>query len=323
MKSKKLFTMKFLLLQLLLFCSAILFSADLSSYFSGVNPTKGYKAQSAHNPMMTQRFGADPYAMVYNDEVFVYMTNDVYEYDGNGNLTTNSYGKINTINCISSKDMVNWTDHGSMNIAGRNNSAGAAKWATCSWAPSAMHAKVNGKDKFFLYFANNGSGIGVVTSDTPYGPWVDPIGRELISRNTPNCANVTWLFDPAVLMDDDGTAYLYFGGGVPTGKQADPGTARVVKLGSDYTSIVGTPTAINPPYLFEDAGANKIAGKYIYSYCSNWNCTGNPMSNAQICYMTSNSPLGFLFIILQDLAQTHLPWKLLTASPMPLSLDSQ
>ena len=130
--------MKFLLLQLLLFCSAILFSADLSSYFSGVNPTKGYKAQSAHNPMMTQRFGADPYAMVYNDEVFVYMTNDVYEYDGNGNLTTNSYGKINTINCISSKDLVNWTDHGSMNIAGRNNSAGAAKWATCSWAPSAI-----------------------------------------------------------------------------------------------------------------------------------------------------------------------------------------
>lgn len=292
MKSKKLFTKKFLLLQLMLFYSAILFSADLSSYFSGVNPTKGYKAQSAHNPMMTQRFGADPYAMVYNDEVFVYMTNDVYEYDGNGNLTTNSYGKINTINCISSKDMVNWTDHGSMNIAGRNNSAGAAKWATCSWAPSAMHAKVNGKDKFFLYFANNGSGIGVVTSDTPYGPWVDPIGKELISRNTPNCANVTWLFDPAVLMDDDGTAYLYFGGGVPTGKQADPGTARVVKLGSDYTSIVGTPTTINPPYLFEDAGANKIAGKYIYSYCSNWNCTGNPMSNAQICYMTSNSPLG-------------------------------
>ena len=85
MKSKKLFTKKFLLLQLMLFYSAILFSADLSSYFSGVNPTKGYKAQSAHNPMMTQRFGADPYAMVYNDEVFVYMTNDVYEYDGNGN----------------------------------------------------------------------------------------------------------------------------------------------------------------------------------------------------------------------------------------------
>lgn len=283
---------KYLLMQFLLMCSALAFGADPAAYFNGVTPVKGYKSQSDHNPMMTQRFGADPYAMVYNDEVFVYMTNDVYEYDSNGKLTTNSYGKINKINCISSKDLVNWTDHGSMNIAGRNNSAGAAKWATCSWAPSAMHAKVNGKDKFFLYFANNGSGIGVVTSDTPYGPWTDPIGKELISRNTPNCSNVTWLFDPAVLMDDDGTAYLYFGGGVPEGKAADPGTARVVKLGSDYTSVVGTPKTLNPPYLFEDAGANKIAGKYIYSYCSNWNCTGNPMSNAQICYMTSDSPLG-------------------------------
>lgn len=265
---------------------------DPSKAFDGVALTKGYKDQSNHNTLMTQRFGADPYAMVYNDEVFVYMTNDVYEYDANGNLTTNSYGKINTINCISSKDMVNWTDHGSMNIAGRNNSAGAAKWATCSWAPSAMHAKVDGKDKFFLYFANNGSGIGVVTSDTPYGPWTDPIGKELVSRSTPTCSTVNWLFDPAVLMDDDGTAYLYFGGGVPEGKAADPGTARVVKLGKDYISLDGNPVAINPPYLFEDAGANKVGDKYLYSYCSNWNCKNDPMSNAQICYMTSDSPMG-------------------------------
>lgn len=264
---------------------------DLSSMFSGVSLTKGPKGLDDHNTLISHRFGADPYAMVYNDEVYVYMTNDQQQFD-NTNGDTNGYGEINTINCISSKDMVNWTDHGSMNIAGRNNSAGVAKWASCSWAPSAMHAKVNGKDKFFLYFANNGSGIGVVTSDTPYGPWVDPLGKELISGSTPNCGNVTWLFDPAVLMDDDGKAYLYFGGGVPDGKEADPGTARVVQLGSDYISIVGTPTTINPPYLFEDAGANKIGGKYIYSYCSNWKCVGNPMNNAEICYMTSDDPLG-------------------------------
>lgn len=265
---------------------------DLSKAFSNVSLTKGYKEHGNHNMLMSQRFGADPYAMVYNDEVYVYMTNDVFEYDENGKIKTNGYGSINKINCISSKDLVNWTDHGSMNIAGRNNSAGAAKWATCSWAPSAMHAKVDGKDKFFLYFANNGSGIGVVTSDTPYGPWVDPIGRELISKSTPNCSDVLWLFDPAVLMDDDGSAYLYFGGGVPDGKEADPGTARVVKLGKDYISIDGTPQTINPPYLFEDAGANKIGDKYVYSYCSNWKCKNDPMSNAQICYMTGSNPLG-------------------------------
>lgn len=263
-------------------------SNNLSSMFNGVSLTKGNKEIGNHNTLISHRFGADPYAMVYNDEVFVYMTNDQQQFDETSGAS-NGYGKINTINCISSKDLVNWTDHGSMKIAG---SSGAAKWAACSWAPSAMHAKVNGKDKFFLYFANNGSGIGVVTSDTPYGPWTDPIGRELISRSTPNCGNVTWLFDPAVLMDDDGTAYIYFGGGVPEGKQADPGTARVAKLGKDYISIDGTAVTINPPYLFEDAGANKIGNKYIYSYCSNWNCTGNPMRNAEICYMTSDNPMG-------------------------------
>lgn len=262
---------------------------NLESYFSGASLAKGYKSLSNHNPCYTQRYGADPYAMIYNDEVYIYMTNDQQEYDVHPN-SDNSYGNINTINCISSKDLVNWTDHGVMKVAKRGS--GPASWASCSWAPTACHKKINGKEKFFLYFANNGSGIGVVTSDSPWGPWTDPIGKELISRSTPNCNNVTWLFDPAVLVDDDGTGYIYFGGGVPNGKQADPGTARVAKLNSDFISINGTPATINPPYLFEDAGANKIAGKYVYSYCSNWNCTGNPMSNAQICYMTSNNPMG-------------------------------
>lgn len=280
-----------------LFASLALLSAgqttaqDLSSYFAGVNLTKGYKAQSDHNPLFTQRFGADPCAMVYDDEVYIYMTNDVLEYK-NGALIENSYSQINTINCVSSKDMVNWTDHGTMKVAGRRQNLGPANWASCSWAPTACHAKINGKEKFFLYFANNGSGIGVVTSDCPWGPWTDPIGKELVSRNTPTCSSVTWLFDPAVLVDDDGTGYIYFGGGVPSGKQADPGTARVAKLGKDFISIDGTPAQINPPYLFEDAGINKIGGKYVYSYCSNWNCTGNPMSNAEICYMTATNPMG-------------------------------
>ncbi len=261
--------------------------ADLARQFDGVTLTKGYKSLSNHNPVYITRYGADPCAMIYNDEVFIYMTNDEQEYEAKPN-SDNAYGNINTINCVSSKDMVNWTDHGTMAVA-KN---GPAKWASCSWAPTACHKKINGKEKFFLYFANNGSGIGVVTSDCPWGPWTDPIGRELISRSTPNCGNVTWLFDPAVLVDDDGTGYIYFGGGVPSGKDADPGTARVVKLNSDFISINGSAVTINPPYLFEDAGANKIAGKYIYSYCSNWNCKNAPMSNAQICYMTSSNPMG-------------------------------
>lgn len=264
---------------------------NLESYFSGATLAKGYKSLSNHNPLYTQRFGADPCAMVYDDEVFIYMTNDHQEYEVNPSKE-NSYANINTINCISSKDLVNWTDHGVMKVAKRGS--GPASWASCSWAPTACHKKVNGKEKFFLYFANNGSGIGVVTSDCPWGPWTDPIGKELISRSTPTCNTVTWLFDPAVLVDDDGTTYLYFGGGVPSGKEANPGTARVAKLNGDCISVNGTPATINPPYLFEDAGINKVGNKYIYSYCTNWNTGGNPygFSNAEIGYMTSSNPMG-------------------------------
>lgn len=261
---------------------------NLASYFDNMTLAKSYKDLANHNPLFTQRFGADPCAMVYNDEVYIYMTNDVLEYK-DGKLIENTYSQINTINCVSSKDLVNWTDHGTMSVAG---SKGPASWARCSWAPTACHANINGKDKFFMYFANNGSGIGVVTSDCPWGPWTDPIRREIVSGRTPECSDVLWLFDPAVLVDDDGTGYLYLGGGVPSGKEANPGTARVVKLGKDFISLDGNPVRINPPYLFEDAGINKIGGKYVYSYCSNWNCPGNPMSNAEICYMTSDNPMG-------------------------------
>ena len=34
-------------------------------------------------------------------------------------------------------------------------------------APAVAHKTINGKEKFFLYFANGGSGIGVLTSDSP------------------------------------------------------------------------------------------------------------------------------------------------------------
>ena len=135
----------------------------------------------------------------------------------------------------------------------------------------------------------------MVASDTPYGPWEDvKNGQGLITRQTPNCGNVEWLFDPAVLIDDDGTGYLYFGGGVPKGKDADPGTARIAKLGKDFISIDGTPTTLNPPYLFEDAGINKIGNNYVYSYCTNWNTGGNNigLNNAVIVTMISNKPMS-------------------------------
>ncbi|MCK0471002.1 glycoside hydrolase family 43 protein [Halalkalibacter sp. APA_J-10(15)] len=244
------------------------------------------------NPITAHKFGADPYALVFENRVYLYATNDVLEYDDNNQVLENSYGSINKLSVVSSDDLVNWTDHGIINAAGQE---GAAKWATQSWAPAAAHKVINGKDKFFLYFANNASGIGLLTSDSPTGPWEDPIGKALILRSTPGVEDVTWLFDPAVLVDDDGKAYIYFGGGVPEGQYEWPDTARVMELGEDMTSVVGKAVPISAPFMFEDAGINKVGNTYYFTYCSNFydgdRPTGSPPAG-EIAYMTSQSPMG-------------------------------
>ena len=266
-------------------------TAAMETLFAKITPTVSYKADGENNPLFTQRFGADPGVMEYNGRVYVYTTNDVIEYDSDGKVTENTYAQVNKINCLSSEDLVNWTDHGSIPVAGTD---GIAKWATCSWAPCAAHKTINGKEKFFLYFCNGGNGVSVLTADSPTGPWTDPLGKALITRATPNCSDITWLFDPAVIVDDDGTGYLCFGGGVPDGKDAMPGTSRIVKLGDDMISLAGTPVTIEAPYLFEDSGINKIGDTYYYTYCSNWNTAGNAygMTSGAIEYMTADNPLG-------------------------------
>ncbi len=271
-------------------------SKDYEEIFKNIKLLGSVKAVTDRNPVMVQRFGADPYALVYGDRVYLYMTGDLPMYDADGNLKENNYSNINTINVVSSADLVNWTDHGSVYAA---SATGAAKWGGNSWAPAAAWKNIDGKDKFFLYFANSGNGIAVLTADSPTGPFTDPIGKPLISRETPNCASVTWLFDPAVLMDDDGSAYIYVGGGIPSpDKASNPGTARVAKLNDDMISLATDPKPIeNVPYLFEDSGINKIDGKYYYSYCSNFSMTPEGVAEykfnqGQIILMTGDDPMG-------------------------------
>lgn len=270
-------------------------SEKLMELFKNVQLAKSYKGALATNPIMTQAFGADPYTMEYEGRLYIYMTDDVLEYK-DGELVTNSYSTIQRIHVVSTVDMVNFTDHGYIQVAGVG---GASKWAKNSWAPAAVWKNINGKDRFFLYFADGGGGIGVLEGDSPVGPFVDPIGKGLLRRDMPNCGNVLWLFDPAVLVDDDGSAYIYFGGGVPEGKVSFPGTGRVAKLGADMISIEGEPVAIDIPYLFEDSGIHKYNNKYYYTYCTNWQADGDGIAaeqfgihNAEIAMMESDNPMG-------------------------------
>lgn len=277
---------------------------NYEDYFQNMEVAESYKGILDTNPLMTQRFGADPYAMVYGDRVYFYMTADAFEYEGE-KVKDNTYSKIHQINVISTTDMVNFTDHGSIEAAG---SQGAAKWANNSWAPAAAWKNIDGKDQFFLYFADGGGGIGVLTADSPTGPFTDPLGHGLVTRQTPTCAEVLWLFDPAVLVDEDGRAYLYFGGGVPEGKVSAPGTARVVELGEDMISLKGDPKPIDVPYLFEDSGIHKYNNKYYYTYCTNWQVDAEGTAkfgfhNAEIASLESSSPMGpftFKEVILEN-----------------------
>jgi len=285
------------------FFSAILAIAgalvSANDAFNDVVPKEAKKPVTDHNPLNVIKYTADPGVMVYNDTVYVYGTNDgIVELMGE-NPEANEYSLIHTLNVMSSKDLVNWVDHGTIPSAGKD---GAAKWAENSWAPTAAHKKINGKDKFFLYFANSGNGIGVLTSDSPTGPFVDPIGDYLISHDTPNCADITWLFDPAVFVDDDGTGYIYFGGGVPGEydnhplyKDAPlferPRTLRAAKLADDMISLASEPVLIDAPWPYEDSGIHKVGDTYYYSYCTNWN-EKSPYGKAVIALMASKNPLG-------------------------------
>lgn len=246
------------------------------------------------NPLITHKYGGDPCAMVYDGRVYIYMTDDQAQWELTPD-TNNSYSDCRSISIISSADMVNWTDHGKVPVG--KQLAGGTSWADRAWAPAAAWKNINGEDKFFIYFADGDTGgIGVLVGDSPIGPFHDPLGKALITWEVENVnsSSVPWLVDPAVLVDDDGKAYLYFGGGINGLNANEPKSARVVQLGEDMISIEGTPQEINAPRFFRDSGIHKFNGKHYYSYCSNSsgvNGEGYPPTNT-IAYMVSDNPLG-------------------------------
>jgi len=264
-----------------LFSEADGFPASLSN---------SWKIWGHHNALITQGFGADPSVMVYKDRVYVVASNDSLEYTNTGlNSIVNYQSGIQGMRLLSSPDLANWTDHGLINAGDLPEwknplypmPAPIASFKSRSWAPSMVWKKMGGKDKFFIYFADSGDGIGVISADSPTGPWTSPLSKLLIDRDTPNCADVANLFDPGVMVDDDGSAYMYFGGG---GGGADSGMGRRVMLGSDMISLADTPETWTAPNLFEDSEIAKINDIYYYSYCDN--------QGYQINYMTGYEPMG-------------------------------
>ena len=266
------------------------------------------KLPGEHNPLISHKFGADGFGFVEDGRVYMYMTNDTQGYAPDpvtGVSPQINYGDINQITVISSEDLVNWTDHGEVPVAGPN---GVAPFTNNSWAPGMAKKTVDGVEKYFLYYANGGGSSNVITGASPLGPWVSERDSTLIDGRTPGAEAVAWKFDPAPLVTDDGDAYLYFGGGpastsMPAAERFNnPKNIRVIELGDDMVSTQGTAAVVDAPVAFEAAQVFEREGKFYLSYSSHFggndfggNQTPLPgyPGGGQIGYMISDDPMSF------------------------------
>jgi arabinoxylan arabinofuranohydrolase len=90
------------------------------------------------------------------------------------------------------------------------------------------------------------------------------------------------LFDPCAFVDDNGQAYLYFGGQYPT-------NARVISLNANLTSVSGTATEMFATNFFEASYLHKRNGIYYYTYCNRFE-----VGAAIYCETNSNPTTGFV-----------------------------
>lgn len=269
-----------------------------------------FKATSNNNPISPTVYCADPTALDYNGRLYVYGSNDHQQFIKNGKKGENGYGDIKSLVVFSTDDMVNWTFHGTIDVAKLCSTWSTSKWWRAfhnSWAPSVMWRTTDdGKDEFFLYFANNSHGVGVLKASSPIGPWTSPLRESLIGSDTPGAVTQGANFDPGVVIDDNGTGWITFGGLPPEGANPlMPNTARIAKLKPSMTALDGSAIVLPAPYHFEASELNVINGKYVYTYCSNWSNRSDADWNTYksqhginvpkpetctMCYMVTDNP---------------------------------
>ncbi|KAL3425168.1 glycosyl hydrolase family 43 [Phlyctema vagabunda] len=255
----------------------------------------------SEQPLISHVFTADPSAHVFNGKIYIYPSHDV-ETDIKDNDNGDQYA-MNDYH-VFSLDTIGGpvTDHGV--VLKQEDIPWVSKQL---WAPDA--ASKNGK--YYLYFpARDKQGvfrIGVASSSTPSGPFAP----------NPEPIPGSYSIDPASFLDEDGEAYLYFGGiwggqlqcwtsGKYDGQaysnmEASEGPAllpRVARLSDDMHSlkseilevqILGEdgkllPAADHDRRFFEAAWMHKKDGVYYFSYS-----TGDTHF---LCYATGDNPLG-------------------------------
>ena len=193
-------------------------TADLTSYVTGTHDLylvftgrKGPKLmnfdwwemrglEQVNMPLFQTKYTADPSPLVIGDTLFLYTSHDASPEDIPDENERHSAGFYMYDWLLwTTTDMVNWTEHGAVaslkDFTWRSRDNGG-------WAIQTVER--NGK--YYLYAPLHGHGIGVLVSDSPYGPFHDPLGKPLVWQRE------HWDdIDPTVFTDDDGQAYMYWG----------------------------------------------------------------------------------------------------------------
>ncbi len=267
------------------------------------NATETSPENIMQKPLITHIYTADPSAHVFENKLYIYTSHDL-DHDNPLTQSGDQYD-MEDYHVFSMENMASLpVDHGE--ILHLNDVPWAGKQM---WAPDAAFKN----DMYYLFFpAKDRDGIfriGVATSKSPAGPFVPQ--KEPIAGS--------FSIDPAIFVDEDGQAYLYFGGlwggqlekwktGTYDPDGTEPGAGepalgpRVAKMSSDMLSFDGPVMEIsildekgqallatdNSRRFFEAAWMHKYNGTYYLSYS-----TGDTHF---IAYATSENPVGpFVF----------------------------
>jgi beta-xylosidase len=231
----------------------------------GPAPAAAFPAD-APPPIIRDKFTADPDIRVFGDTYYVYPTVD------KDNWQTTEF------NVWSSKDLVHWTDEGTiLNLAG-----GDVSWAHIrAWAPGA--ATRNGK--YYLYFCGEQK-IGVAVADKPTGPFKDALGKPLVAPGDPPGLRGQQI-DPCPFIDEappgkEPQAYLYWGNS----------TLYVRKLAPDMISFDGDLQRITPTV----PGSRFNEGIFVFkrkgTYYFTWSENDARSPDYRVAYGTSDAPTG-------------------------------
>jgi len=218
----------------------------------------------AGNPIITEPHTADPAALVHNGTVYLYTGHDEAPEKEPRYLMKDWL-------CFSSTDMVTWKPEGSPLAVTE------FKWAKRdAWASHVIE-----RDGKFFWYAPvyhgtiPGFSIGVAVSDKPTGPFKDARGSALITNDMTTDVKITWDdIDPAVFIDDDGQAYMFWGNQ----------RCRYIKLKPNMTETDGPIVTVDLPKFTEAPWVHKRNDIYYLSYASEF--------PEKIAYATSDKITG-------------------------------